>query len=234
MKKVILSWSGGKDASYALYLLQQSNNFEVVGLLSTINGNLKRLSMHGVPENMIKKQAEYLNLPLHIIYVYEASNAEYESAMKNFLLYQKKLGITTIAFGDIFLEDLRKYREEKMTSIGMKTIFPLWKKNTKELIKEMIEKGFKTMTCCVQETKPGKDFLGRIIDEDFVATLPVDVDPCGENGEYHSYCFDGPIYEKPILIQSGEIVRKTYQFVNENSENCESAFWYIDIQPLNC
>lgn len=229
-EKVILSWSGGKDASYALHQLQNSKEFEVVGLLTTINGNLKRVSMHGVHEDMIKLQAEGINLPLHIIYVYEGTNEEYEKSMKNFLLEIKQQGINTIAFGDIFLEDLRKYREEKMASIGMKVLFPLWKKNTKELVTEMIQKGFKTITCCVQEDGLGKEFLGKIIDKNFINSLPENIDPCGENGEFHSHCIDGPIYQNPIPIQKGEIVRKTYQFVNEKGENCESAFWYIDIQ----
>lgn len=233
-EKVILSWSGGKDASYALYQLLNSNEYEVVGLLTTINGNLKRVSMHGIHEELIKEQARTLNLPLHIVYVYEANNEEYENAMRNFLMEIKSKGIKTIAFGDIFLEDLRKYREEKMASIGMNVIFPLWKKNTKELVAEMIRNGFKTMTCCVQEEELGKEFLGKIIDQNFVDSLPKKIDPCGENGEFHSFCFEGPIYPKPIQIQSGEKIRKTYQFVNEKGKNCESAFWYIDIQLLNC
>lgn len=233
-EKVILSWSGGKDASYALYHLLKSNEYEVVGLLTTINGNLKRVSMHGVHEDMIKLQAEKLNLPLHIVYVYEANNEEYEKAMENYLLKLKTQNINTIAFGDIFLEDLKAYREKKMSSIGMRAIFPLWKRNTKELIHEMIELNFKTITCCIQSSLSEHDFLGKIINEEFIAKLPSGIDPCGENGEFHTFCFSGPIYPQTILIQTAEKVHKTYSFVNEKGENCESGFWYIEIQPQNC
>lgn len=191
---IVFSWSGGKDSSYALYKILQNELYEVKYLLSTINGNLKRLSMHGVREELIEAQAASIGIPLLKVYVYEADNNEYERKMNDTLLKVKSEGISTVAFGDIFLEDLKQYREDKMRGIGMNCLFPIWQEDTLQLINDFIEKGFKTITCCINDGYLDKDWCGRVIDDSFLSQLPKNVDPCGENGEFHSFCYEAPFF----------------------------------------
>jgi uncharacterized protein (TIGR00290 family) len=231
---VILSWSGGKDSSYTLHQLLIDGRYEVKYLLSTINGVYKRLSMHGVREELIEAQAKSIGIPLLKVYVYEANNAEYEKQMGDMLLKVKSEGINTVAFGDIFLEDLRIYREEKMKQAGMDCLFPIWKQDTKWLVKDFIDKGFKTCTCCINDGYLDESWCGRLIDENFVKELPPAVDPCGENGEFHSFCFEGPIYKSPVSIITGE---KTYKALVLNTKDHPTpikdagtkGFWFCDL-----
>jgi uncharacterized protein (TIGR00290 family) len=231
---VVFSWSGGKDSSYALHLLLNDERYEIKYLLSTINGVYKRLSMHGVREELIEAQAKSIGIPLLKVYVYEANNAEYEKQMGDMLLKVKSEGINTVAFGDIFLEDLRIYREEKMKKVGMDCLFPIWKQDTKWLVKDFIDKGFKTYTCCINDGYLDESWCGRLIDEGFVKELPPTVDPCGENGEFHSFCFEGPIYKTPISIIPGE---KTYKALVLNTKDHPTpikdvgtkGFWFCDL-----
>src|SRR5688572_25084776 len=176
---IILSWSGGKDSSYTLNELLNDPRYEVKYLLSTINGNYKRLSMHGVREELIDEQALAIGIPLLKVYVYEANNAEYEQQMSAMLLRVKAEGITVVAFGDIFLEDLRLYRENKTNSIGMGCLFPIWKRDTTWLVSDFILKGFRTITCCINDGYLDESWCGRLIDNSFVKELPAIVDPCG-------------------------------------------------------
>jgi uncharacterized protein (TIGR00290 family) len=194
-ERIILSWSGGKDSAYALYQLQQSEQYEVAYLLSTFNGTLRRLSMHGVQEALIETQAAAIGIPLLKVYVYESNNAEYEQQMAAVLQQAYNEGIQTVAFGDIFLEDLRAYREEKMRQVGMACIFPLWQRDTRQLVHDFIQQGFVTVTCCINDGYLDESWVGRVIDEAFLANLPTNVDPCGENGEFHSFCMTGPIFQ---------------------------------------
>jgi uncharacterized protein (TIGR00290 family) len=236
MKKipVVFCWSGGKDSSYALYQLMRDNQYEVKYLLSTINQQFKRLSMHGVRESLIEAQSRSIGIPLLKVYVKEGNNEEYEKNMGERLLEIGREGIKTIAYGDIFLEDLRTYREEKMHAIGWECIFPIWKKNTQWLVIDFIEKGFKTYTCCVNDAWLNDDWCGRLIDMEFVKELPKQVDACGENGEFHSFCFDGPLFKVPIPVQKGELLYKPL-IVNQADHPCPlpaaitRGFWYIDL-----
>ena len=207
-EKIILSWSGGKDSAYTLYQLQKSDQYEVVYLLSTFNGTLRRLSMHGVQEALIEAQAKAIGLPLLKVYVYEANNAEYEKQMGDVLQKACQEGIRIVAFGDIFLADLRTYREEKMRQLGMDCIFPLWQRDTRQLVQDFIGQGFVTVTCCINDGYLDESWAGRIINNDFVQQLPASVDPCGENGEFHSFCMAGPVFQQPIGIAIGE---RTYK-----------------------
>jgi uncharacterized protein (TIGR00290 family) len=233
-EKIIVSWSGGKDSSYALNELLCNENYDVKYLLSTINGNYKRLSMHGVREELIEAQAESIGIPLLKVNVYEADNLEYERQMNEILLKAKAEGINTVAFGDIFLEDLRHYREDKMKAIGMNCIFPIWKKDTLWLVNDFIEKGFKTITCCINDGYLDESWCGKMIDEVFVKELPPTVDACGENGEFHTYCFEGPIFKKKINIVAGE---KTYKPLEIKLADHPTpikdvgtkGFWFIDL-----
>jgi uncharacterized protein (TIGR00290 family) len=218
--KAIFCWSGGKDSSYALYKVLQEGMYDVKYLLSTFNGHYNRLSMHGVREELIAAQAESIGIPLLKVYVYEASNDEYERQMEETLLKAKAEGISVVLYGDIFLEDLREYREKKMAPLDMQCIFPIWKTDTRWLLNDFIDKGFKTVLCCINDVFLSEEWCGREVDETFIKELPASVDPCGENGEFHTFCFAGPLFKKPISIIKGE---KTYKAFDG-----EKGFWYCD------
>lgn len=217
-----MAWSGGKDSAYALHQLMKDDRYEPRFLLSTINGNNHRLSMHGVREELIEAQAASIGIPLLKVYVYGGTNEEYENCMKQELLKAKDKGIDTIAFGDIFLEDLRTYREEQMRKIGMHCLFPIWKADTNQLVRNFIDDGFKTITCCIHDGFLNESWCGKMIDEKFISDLPAGVDPCGENGEFHSFCYEGPIFSSPLSIAAGE---KIYKKIDMNS----NGFWFCDL-----
>ncbi|UFH33847.1 diphthine--ammonia ligase [Chryseobacterium sp. C-71] len=231
-QKAIFNWSSGKDSSLALYKILQEDQFEITALLTSINQEFQRISMHGVPVSLLEKQAESLGLPLVKMEIpKEPSMEEYQQIMSKTMNEIKSQGVTHSIFGDIFLEDLRTYREEQLQSIGMKAVFPLWKQNTSDLIHEFLDLGFKTIVTCVNETYLDKSFAGRIIDEDFIKDLPENVDPCGENGEFHTFTFDGPIFKNPIAFEIGDTVKKTYPKPksDETSEEGEYVFWFCDL-----
>ena len=230
----IFSWSGGKDSSYALHKVLQEGVYDVKYLLSTINGTYKRLSMHGVREELIDAQADSIGIALLKVYVYEASNTEYEQQMQAMLLKAKAEGIQHVIFGDIFLEDLRQYREQKMATLNMHCVFPIWKTDTNWMVNDFIKKGFKTITCCINDGYLDESWCGRLIDETFVDELPATVDACGENGEFHSYCYEAPIFKKKINIITGE---KTYKALEIKLSDHPipikdvgtKGFWFCDL-----
>lgn len=204
MKKVAVSFSG-KDSTLALYDLLNSNEYEVTLLFSAVTEEFNRTSIHGVREELLEAQAESIGIPLQKIRIPEqCSNEQYGSIMEKELASMKSQGIDHIAFGDLFLEDVRKYREQMLTPTGITPIFPLWGINTAELIHRFLSLGFRTITTCVDLTRLPENFSGREIDNEFLAELPAEVDPCGENGEFHSFVFDGPIFKKPIQFEIGQ------------------------------
>lgn len=209
---IIMSWSGGKDSSFALHQLLKENKYNVKYLLTNIYKPNKRVSMHGVPEALINEQAQQLGIPLKKLYIEEKTHEEYEQKMKALLENLKKEGIHKVAFGDIFLEDLKKYREDKLALIGMEALFPLWKRNTQELAKEFIKDGFKTHICCIDTSKIPEQLIGIDFSESFISQLPKTVDPCGENGEFHTFCYDGPLFKSKIKFNKNGVVSKTYDF----------------------
>jgi uncharacterized protein (TIGR00290 family) len=230
--KALFNWSSGKDSALALYKILKEDQFEITSLLTSINKEFQRISMHGVHISLLEKQAESLKFPLVKMEIpKEPTMEEYSEIMSKALNEIKSHGVTHSIFGDIFLEDLRKYREDQLKTIGMEGIFPLWKIDTKDLINEFLSLGFKTIVTCVNETYLDKSFAGRIIDKDFIKDLPENVDPCGENGEFHTFTFDGPIFKKPIPFDIGEIVKKTYPKPksDENEEEEEYVFWFCDL-----
>lgn len=234
--KAIFCWSGGKDSAMALYKVIQENKYEVVALLTTLNAQFKRVSMHGVREELLDKQAASIGLPLLKMFVSEGTNSEYEKTMEELLLKYKTLGIRKVIFGDIFLEDLRSYRENNLAKVGLTAEFPLWKKDTKELIKEFLQLNFKTITCCVNDAYLDEDEVGEEITEAFIKTLPANVDPCGENGEYHSFCFDGPIFQIPIKFSVGEKIYKPLEIKTSDSlldSIPTKGFWFCDLLPYS-
>ncbi len=220
MENVLFSWSGGKDSAIALYEILKTQKYQVSALLTTVTAGYDRISMHGVRRILLEQQVAALGFPLEKVLIRKnASNEEYESNMKLALEKYKKAGINTVVFGDIFLEDLRKYREDKLASLDMRGIFPLWKRDTQELALSLDKLGFKAITTCVDSQALGRQFVGRLIDAQFLAELPAAVDPCGENGEYHSFVFDGPIFKECVEFTPGEVVLR------------ENRFYYCDLVP---
>ena len=214
--KAILSWSSGKDSALALHRTLAAKEFEVVCLLTTISDAFHRVSMHGVREELLELQAESLGIQLQKMMIpYPCPNAVYEEKMSEMLSFWKKKGVTHVIFGDLFLEDIRKYREEKITQIDLTPVFPVWGKDTANLAREMLGIGFRAVICCVDPRKLDAQFAGREFDSSLVRDLPANVDPCGENGEFHTFVYDGPIFKKPIPVQVGErVMRDGFQFVD--------------------
>lgn len=212
-QKLICSWSGGKDSSLALYEIMQDGNCDVSALLTTITKDYDRISMHGVRNALLERQARSIGLELEKVFITkESTNAEYESGMRRLLEKHAASGVTGVVFGDIFLEDLRKYREEKLALLNLKGIFPIWKKDTRVLAGEFIRLGFKAVIACVDTQALPREFAGRSFDEKFLAELPEGVDPCGENGEFHSFVYDGPIFRDRIDFKIGEVVTREQRF----------------------
>jgi uncharacterized protein (TIGR00290 family) len=206
-KKIILSWSGGKDCALACYLIQGTREYEIAALLTTITEPYDRVSMHGVRRILIEQQAESLGLPLETVYIpTDSTNEDYEQRMEEVLLGFREHNVTAVAFGDVFLEDVRKYREGNLARAGMEAVFPLWRKDTAELAGEFIGMGFEAIVTCVDSRVLDPSFIGREINHDFISGLPSGVDPVGENGEFHSFVFNGPIFTRKINVSVGEVV----------------------------
>lgn len=234
--KAVFCWSGGKDSSYCLHKVLTEKLFDVKYLLTTVNDTFKRISMHGVREELLDQQAESIGIPLLKVKVNEGTNDEYEKQMEATLLKTKAEGINHVVFGDIFLEDLRVYRENNLAKIGMKGVFPLWKMDTTFLIHDFISQQFKTIVCCTNDGYLGEEWTGREIDKSFIKQLPVTVDPCGENGEYHTFCYDGPIFKKKINFIAGEKVYKALEVKMDDvcslpSNIITKGFWFCDLLP---
>ena len=231
----IFNWSGGKDSALALYKVRQAGHYAIQTLLTTVSTPYQRIAMHGVRTALLERQAAALGLPCRQLLLPEMpSMATYEQLMGDTLRELQSAGATAAIFGDIFLEDLRHYREASLALLGLEAVFPLWGVPTGELIREFIGLGFRTITTCVNEHYLDRSFVGRVIDEDFLRDLPAGVDPCGENGEFHTFVFDGPLFSQPIVFEKGEVVRRTYPApVVANEYDCsgpaETGFWYCDL-----
>ncbi|HCN84754.1 MAG TPA: diphthine--ammonia ligase [Sphingobacteriaceae bacterium] len=229
-QKAALFWSGGKDSAFTLYTIQKKYpQFDIVLLVTTVNQEFKRISMHGVREEMLDKQGEAIGIPLQKMRVpNEPTNSAYEKALHLTLSGLKESGIDFIVFGDIFLEDLKEYRDRILKAHDLTGVYPLWKKDTSVLIKDFISSGFHTITCCINNAYLPKSWLGKEINKAFINDLPEGVDPCGENGEFHTFCFEGPIFNQPITITKGEEKFVPLNIKTDSSEK-ETGFWYIDL-----
>jgi uncharacterized protein (TIGR00290 family) len=229
--KAIFNWSGGKDSALCLYKVLQQKLYNVTGLLTSISQEHQRITMHGVRVELLQQQATSIGLPLMKMALPESPAMEvYNQTMHNTLSSLKHQGIETILFGDIFLEDLRHYREEQVAQADMQAAFPLWKLPTRELIHEFIDLGFKTIVVCVNEKYLDRSFAGRIIDHSFLKDLPADVDPCGEYGEFHTFVFDGPLFKYPVMFDTGEVIYRKY-FTSDNTSQLNTGFWFCDLIP---
>ena len=203
----------------ALHALQSTHEHRVTALLTTVTEEYDRISMHGVRRVLLERQAESIGLPLHAVLIPpQCINATYELRMKQALSEHLARGVKSVAFGDIFLEDLRVYREENLARIGMHALFPIWKRDTRELARDFLRLGFQAIAVCVDPRVLDSSFAGRVLDESFFADLPPGVDPCGENGEFHTFVFDGPVFRTPIRFTTGEKVLR-------------DGFWFCDLLP---
>ncbi len=206
---ILFCWSGGKDSAMALHLLLQQKEYRVVALLTTVTEGYDRISMHGVRCELLRQQAKSVGWPLHEVRIpRKCPNSTYEARMEEALRVFYASGVRKVVFGDIFLEDLRLYREKNLARIGMTALFPLWKRDTRELIRFFHAEGFRAVAACIDGKILHRGFAGRELDAEFFAELPPATDPCGENGEFHTFVFDGPIFQRPVRIRTGEIVER--------------------------
>lgn len=214
MEKVLFSWSGGKDSAISLYEIQKCRRHEIVALLTTITEDYDRVSMHGVPRSLVEQQASSIGLPLEKVFISkDSSNEEYGSRMREVLIRFKQAGVSAVVFGDVFLEEVRRYREDNLSQVGMKAVFPVWGRSTAELTTSFIALGFQAVVTCVNAKVLSERFLGRVLDKQFLYELPPGVDPAGENGEFHSFVFAGPIFKERISYTPGErVLRDSFYF----------------------
>ncbi len=228
-----MNWSGGKDSALALYHSLQDKACDVRYLLTSLNDSFGRISMHGVREELLDQQAQRLGIELLKLRLPETTSMEeYQVRMTEILQPLADAGITKSIFGDIFLEDLRLYREKQLATVGMQGIFPLWKRPSIELLEEFWDLGFKTIVVSVNGNVLNQSFCGRVLDRDFVRELPPNIDPCGENGEFHTFVFEAPYFSQSIDFQKGETVEKTYHFQNAEGEDLTSTYFFTDLLPI--
>ena len=219
-EKVIMSWSGGKDSALALYEIRKNKNYEITALLTTVSSDYDRISMHGVRRSLLEEQASSIGIPLDMVFLQNGiTDEEYSIKMQEALKKYIAVGISGVVFGDIFLEDLMRYREENLSKVQMRGIFPIWKRDTGELANSFINLGFRSVIISVDSTFLDKKFVSKNFDKDFLLKIPSNVDPCGENGEFHSFVYDGPLFNKKIHFTKGEIVFR------------ENRFYYCDLIP---
>jgi uncharacterized protein (TIGR00290 family) len=218
--KAIVSWSSGKDSAYALWQARRAGELEIVAILTTLTAAFERISMHGVRETLLDRQATELGLPCRKVYIPSpCSNEQYEDAMGRAVAEIKAQGIAHCVFGDLFLEDVRAYREAKLSALGMHAVFPLWGRDTRELAREMVTEGLEAVTTCIDPRKLDASFAGRTFDAKFLDDLPTSVDPCGENGEFHSFVTRGPMFARSIPVRGGDVVER-------------DGFVFADVLPL--
>ena len=214
---VLVGWSGGKDSALALEVLLKEPALKVKGLITTVTEGYERISMHGVRCSLLEQQADSLGLALEQVRIPpRASNEVYEEAMRSLLVRHQAQGVKRVGFGDLFLEQIRNYREKNLSRVDMQGIFPLWQKETQNLARYFVEAGFKAVVVCVDPKQIDPSFCGREYDQQFLADLPEGVDPCGENGEFHTFVYDGPIFNRPIQVSRGEVVER-------------DGFWFCDL-----
>jgi len=230
--KALMNWSGGKDSALSLYHVLQNPTIEITHLLTSVNEAYERISMHGVREELLEQQVRAIGLPLVKLRLPETVGMEaYHQLMADTLQPLIQSGITHSVFGDIFLEDLRQHREERLRQVGLTGIFPLWKRPSLDLLKEFWDKGFQTIVVSVNGDVLDKSFCGRVLDVDFINDLPPHVDPCGENGEFHTFVVAAPYFNQPIDFQIGETIDKTYHFTTAEGKAVTTTYFFTDLLP---
>lgn len=230
-KKAVFNWSGGKDSAHALLRAQQSGEYEIVALLTTVNRDTHRSTMHGIPPELLEAQSRSIGILLKVINLKPKGNMEdYNEAMEKVVSELKAQGVTHFIFGDIFLHDVRKYREEQLKPFGIEIVEPLWGKSSAQVIDEFLESGLKTIVVTTMGDGLGKEGIGKIIDRDFIGGLPAEYDPNGENGEYHTFCYDGPIFRTPVQFALGNPFSESYEIGMEDGTKKTFTYWFADLK----
>jgi len=225
-KKAIFNWSGGKDSAFALYKILQSDEYEVVSLLTTSNSTTKRSSMHGIPVELLRAQADSIGIPLHLIeYDPEEEIKGYEKCMVEAVDHFKRQGVHHFIFGDIFLHDVRSYREEKLHPHGIEVVEPLWNMPPADVMRDFLNSELKTIVVLTMANLLDETYIGRLIDSAFVKSLPANVDALGENGEYHTFCFDGPLFKHPIRYSLGTPTKISHTFNMADGTRQTFHYW---------
>lgn len=232
--KAVFNWSGGKDSAHALWRAIESGRYEIAALLTTVNRDTRRSTMHAIPTALLEAQAASIGIPLHTVDLTPKGNMEdYATAMREAVEHFKSQGVTHFIFGDIFLHDVRRYRERQLAPHGIEVVEPLWDKSSEEVMHDFLASGLKTVIVTTTEDGLGAAALGRMVDREFVASLPADADPNGENGEYHTFCYDGPIFRWQVPFRLGETLRRNYDIRLDDGTTATYTYWFADLNTTD-
>ena len=230
-KKAVFNWSGGKDSAHALLRAMQSNEYDIIALLTTVNSENRLSTMHNIPPELLEAQSESIGIPLYTVELTPKGNMEdYSEAMRRAVMHFKAQGVTHFIFGDICLHDVRSYREKELTPLGIEVVEPLWNRSSEEVIRLYLESGLKTVIVTTVDGGLGEEAIGQTIDAEFIAHLPQDCDPNGENGEYHTFCYDGPIFGHPIDYRLGKAYRKSFEIGLDDGSSSTYAYWFAQLK----
>ena len=233
-QKVTVSWSGGKDSVFALHKIISGQTFDIVSLHTILDERTRTIGLHGVHESLIEEQAQSLGIPLEKIYLPNSNQETYKSAVQEFYARCAHDGISGVVFGDIFLQDLKEYKSNLLKSAGMTGYFPLWGMDSRSILTEFLDAGYKTIICAASEEPFLKEQLGNVIDYYLLSQIPINVDPCGENGEFHTFVFNGPIFRDEINLRKGDMSEKRYSYqkigADGMTEKVETTFWFLDLE----
>ena len=228
--RAVFNWSGGKDSAHALWRAMRSGDYEIVALLTTVDGSTRRSTMHGIPAALLQAQAERIGIPLYRLDLAPNGDmADYGAAMSRAVAHFGARGVTHFIFGDIFLHDVRAYRERQLAPFGIEVVEPLWGESSQEVMADFLASGLKTVVVTTMDDGLGRAAVGRVVDRDFVASLPAGTDPNGENGEYHTFCYDGPIFASPVPFRLGTPFSRSYDVRLDDGTVCGfSSASYLD------
>ena len=229
--KAVFNWSGGKDSAHALWRAMRSERYEIVALLTTVNRSTLRSTMHGIPTELLRAQADRIGIPLHTVDLTPKGDMEdYSAAMDRAVRRYREEGVTHFIFGDIFLHDVRAYRERQLAPFGIEVVEPLWGESSQEVMADFLASGLKTVVVTTMDDGLGRAAVGRVVDRDFVASLPAGTDPNGENGEYHTFCYDGPIFASPVPFRLGTPFSRSYDVRLDDGTSKSYAYWFADLR----
>ncbi len=230
-KKAVFNWSGGKDSAHALLCALQSGEYDIVALLTTVNRDTLRSTMHSIPLHLLEEQSRKIGIPLKILGLTPKGNMEdYSTAMCTAVEEFKQQGVTHFIYGDIFLHDIRKYRVEQLEPYGIEVVEPLWGKTSAEVIEDFLNSGLKTIVVTTMDDGLGEAAIGKLIDREFIKSLPEDYDPNGENGEYHTFCYDGPIFSKPVQFECGKVKKESFEVGMEDGTKKAFSYWFANLK----
>ncbi len=230
MKKAVFNWSGGKDSALALQKILEAKEYEIISLLTTVNSENNRSSMHAIPLSLLKRQAESIGIPLYIVEITPNSDGEaYGDAMQKAVEHFRTLEVNHFIFGDIFLHDVKSYREKQLNPYGIEVVEPLWRKSSDEIMEEFLASGLQTIIVTTMADVLDESFIGRHIDEAFIHDYPTTADICGENGEYHTFCYAGNIFRTPVSFSLGKPSKMSFSFKMDSGEEKEFWYWFADL-----